>query len=94
MRSLRDEDRRFTMNDRAHRKMKDWVTDLIAHKDTIDRKLFGVVITSQSLFSEPTNELAGAVSDYELPDYEDFPRIMNSASKTGRRGTADALSHR
>jgi phosphodiesterase/alkaline phosphatase D-like protein len=54
MRSLRDEDRRFTMNDRAHRKMKDWVTDLIARKDTIDRKLFGVVITGQSLFSEPT----------------------------------------
>jgi hypothetical protein len=86
MRSLRDEDRRFTMNDRAHRKMKDWVTDLIARKDTIDRKLFGVVITGQSLFSEPTNELAGAVGDYELPDYEDFPRIMTQLQRLADAG--------
>src|SRR5262245_31058114 len=69
MRSLRDEDRNFTMTDDAHKRMEDWVSDVIA------RKLFGVIVTGQSLFTEPVGDLAGSIGDYEMPNYKDYSRI-------------------
>jgi len=69
-RSHKDPDRRFTMSDDAHQRMEQWVSDTIATKQ------FGVFISGQSLFTQATGKIAGAVGDYELPNYDDYGRIL------------------
>lgn len=80
MRSLRDEDRKFTMNDEAYEKMEEWVTDVI------NRKLFGIVVTGQSLFRESASELTGVVGDFEMPNYGDFARFMAQLQRLADAG--------
>lgn len=86
MRSLRDEHREFTMTNAAHDKMEAWVTDIINRKDSIDRQLFGVLVTGQSLFRESASELTGVVGDFEMPNYKDFPRVMTQLQRLADAG--------
>jgi hypothetical protein len=69
-RSNKDPERRFTMSDEAHQQMEQWVSDTIAQKQ------FGVFISGQSLFTKAIGKIAGAVGDYELPNYDDYGRIL------------------
>jgi len=69
-RSNKDPDRRFTMSDDAHQQMEQWVSDTIANKQ------FGVFISGQSLFTPAIGKIAGAVGDYELPNYDDYGRML------------------
>ena len=69
-RSNKDPDRRFTMSEAAHQQMEQWVSDTIAQKQ------FGVFVSGQSLFMPATGKIAGAVGDYELPNYDDYGRIL------------------
>lgn len=75
MRSLRDENRKFTMNDAAHQKMHDWVTEVI------ERRLFAVVVTGQSLYRKPANWVTGVFGDFEMPNYKDFPKVMEQLQR-------------
>jgi hypothetical protein len=69
-RTQRDAQRRFTMSDTSHAKFRAWVAEVIAHR------WCGVFVFGQSLLSKPMGTLIGAVADYALPDYQDFPRIV------------------
>jgi len=69
-RSNKDPERRFTMSAEAHQQMEHWVCDTIA------KKQFGVFISGQSLFTKAIGKIAGAVGDYELPNYDDYGRIL------------------
>ena len=69
-RSTKDQDRRFTMSDDAHQQMEQWVSDTIANRQ------FGVFIAGQSLFTKAIGKIAGAAGDYELPNYDDYGRIL------------------
>jgi hypothetical protein len=81
-RSNRDPDRRFTMRDEAHLRMDEWVSHVI------EKKQYGVFISGQSLFSKSTGKIAGAVGDYELPNYGDYGRIMTSLERLVDAGRA------
>ena len=69
-RSNKDPDRRFSMSEAAHQQMEQWVSD------TIVKKQFGVFVSGQSLFMPAIGKIAGAVKDYELPNYDDYGRIL------------------
>ncbi|HEX6386007.1 MAG TPA: hypothetical protein VF177_15160, partial [Anaerolineae bacterium] len=56
----------------AIQRLDEWVTRLI------DQRWFGVFISGQSLFTEPVRDLLGRIGDYQLPNYGDFPQIVNS----------------
>lgn len=71
MRTLRDKDRQFVMNDAAHESMENWVKDVIAGGK------FAIFVSGQSLFRGPAGGFWGRVGDFELPNYGDYPRIMN-----------------
>jgi hypothetical protein len=60
------------MTPAAYQQLDDWVTRLIA------QGRFGVFVSGQSLFAEPVGKLAGSVGDYQLADYDDFPRLVRS----------------
>jgi len=79
-RSTKDPDRRFTMSDDAHQRMEQWVSDTIANKQ------FGVFISGQSLFTPAIGKIAGAVGDYELPNYDDYGRILLCLQKLADAG--------
>src|SRR5882672_6636217 len=59
-----------TRSDDAHQQMQQWVSDTIANKQ------FGVFISGQSLFTKAIGKIAGAAGDYELPNYDDYGRIL------------------
>jgi hypothetical protein len=79
-RSRRDAERRFTMSDEAHQQMEHWVDDTIA------KKQFGVFISGQSLFTKAIGKIAGAVKDYELPNYDDYGCILLRLQKLADAG--------
>jgi hypothetical protein len=60
------------MTPAAYQQLDNWVTRLIA------QGRFGVFVSGQSLFAEPVGKLAGSVGDYQLADYDDFPRLVRS----------------
>jgi hypothetical protein len=64
----------------AHTAMQTWVSDVI------DRRLFGVLVTAQSLFSKPAGELGGAISDFELPNYADYRPVMTQLQRLADAG--------
>lgn len=74
-RSNKDIDRQFTMTERAHQQLDDWVTHVI------DRNLFGVFLSGQSLFSSSAGEFSGSVGDFELANYGDYGRLMASLQR-------------
>lgn len=69
-RSKKDPERRFTMSEEAHQRMEQWVSETIANKQ------FGVFMSGQSLFTQASGTIAGAVGDYELPNYDDYGRML------------------
>ncbi len=77
-RTNKDFDRHFTMT--AHQQLDDWVASVIAQRG------FGVFVSGQSLFREPAGGVGGAVGDYELPNYEDYGRIMRSLQRLADAG--------
>ena len=77
-RTDKDFNRRFTMT--AHQQLDDWITAVIA------KKQFGVFISGQSLFRDPAGNVGGKVGDYELPNYEDYGRIMQSLQRLADAG--------
>jgi len=50
--------------------MEQWVCD------TIIQKQLGVFISGQSLFAQAIGNIADAVGDYELPNYDDYGRML------------------
>jgi hypothetical protein len=74
-RSGRDSGLRFTMPDNQHQQLTEWVDSVIAEKR------FGVFVSSQSLFANPVSSTKGAISDYELPNYGDFGRIIQTLQR-------------
>jgi hypothetical protein len=80
MRSLRDPGRRFTMEAGAHHKLATWVSEVI------DRKRFPILVTGQSLFCEPAQELSGSIGDFELPNYGDYADVMRQLERLADAG--------
>jgi hypothetical protein len=81
-RSGKDPDREFTMPEAEHKQLSDWVDRVI------DKQLFGVFVSGQSVFEDPVSSTGGAIADYELPNYRDFGRIMTTLQRLideGRR---------
>lgn len=74
-RSGKDPGRGFTMPDSEHQRLNDWVDRVIAGKR------FGVFVSGQSVFEDPISSAKGAIADYELPNYEDFGRIMQTLQR-------------
>jgi len=79
-RSRKDADRRFTLSDEAHQQMEHWVDETIA------KQQFGVFISGQSLFTKAIGKIAGAAGDYELPNYDDYGRILLRLQKLADAG--------
>lgn len=80
LRSQRDPDRRFLLTERAHQRLAAWIDQVIA------RQHFGVFVTGQSLFTEAAGALKSAVADAELPDYDDYGRIMQQLARLADAG--------
>jgi hypothetical protein len=74
-RSGKDPDRRFTMPESEHQQLNDWVDRVIAEQRV------GVFVSGQSVFENPTSEIGGAIADYELPNYEDYGRMMQTLQR-------------
>ena len=74
-RTNKDFNRKFTMTDKARDDLSNWVDHVIASK------LFGVFVSGQSLFSQPAGRFTGAVGDYDLANYEDYPKIMRTLQR-------------
>jgi phosphodiesterase/alkaline phosphatase D-like protein len=79
-RSKRAEDRSRILPDEVHRQMDDWVSTVIA------KQRFGVFVAGQSLFTKSVGRLAGAVGDYELPNYDDYGRLMRCLQRLADAG--------
>lgn len=60
------------MTEAAYEQLERWVEKLI------EMGWFGVFVSGQSLLAEPVGKLAGSVGDYQLADYNDFPRMVRS----------------
>lgn len=58
------------MTNEGHEQLEEWVGRLI------DRGWFGVFVSGQSLFAEAKGKLAGSLGDFQLSDYDDFPRMV------------------
>jgi hypothetical protein len=74
-----------TMSDESLTRLDNWVTAVI------NDKKFGVFLSGQSLFREEAHRILGvesdfAVGDYELPDYSDFPEIVNALKRLEAAG--------
>ena len=80
MRSQRDEKRGFSMTAAALNKMRNWVGSVIT-----ERK-YPVFVSGQSLFSEAVGTVAGAVADYELPNYNDYGEVMTELARFADAG--------
>jgi hypothetical protein len=80
MRSVRAEGRASTMHPDALQRMREWVDGVIARRD------YPVFVSGQSLFSEAVGGLAGAVADYELPNYGDYAEIMRQLARLSDAG--------
>ncbi len=74
-RSGKDENRAFTMTADAHNQLGKWVNAVIAENR------IGVFVSGQSVFEDPISSIKGAIADYELPNYEDFGRIMQTLQR-------------
>lgn len=79
-RSGKDPGRGFTMPDSEHQRLNDWVDRVIAGKR------LGVFVSGQSVFEDPISSAKGAIADYELPNYEDFGRIMTTLQRLADGG--------
>lgn len=73
-RSLRDPGRRFAMmaSDPIRRAFRDWAQGVVANRRV------GVLVTGQPIFADPVWGPVGAVGDYGLPDYGDYPEIVGA----------------
>ncbi|MCZ7557495.1 MAG: hypothetical protein M5R41_13935 [Bacteroidia bacterium] len=80
MRSLRGEGRESTMHPDALQRMSDWVDEVIARRD------YPVFVSGQSLYSEAVGGFAGAVADYELPNYADYAPVMRQLARLADAG--------
>jgi hypothetical protein len=74
-RSGKDLNREFTMPKSEHDQLNNWVDRMIAEQRV------GVFVSGQSVFENPIGSIAGAIADYELPNYGDFGRIMQSLQR-------------
>jgi len=79
-RSDKDPNLAHTMSDDSRQKLNDWVTHVI------DEQKFGVFLSGQSLFRGRAHRILGVqsdftVGDYELPDYGDFPEIVQALKR-------------
>jgi hypothetical protein len=79
-RSNKDFDRAFTMPENEHTQLDDWIAQVI------EKKMFGVFVCGQSLFSDPAGKYSGQWGDYELSNYGDYGRIMTSLAKLADAG--------
>jgi hypothetical protein len=68
------------MTDNEHKRLEGWVRKLIR------KGWFGVFVSGQSLFAQPVGKLAGSVGDYQLSDYEDFPRMVQALMRLTDEG--------
>ena len=74
-RSGKDPDRGFTMPESEHQQLHDWVDRVIAEKRV------GVFVSGQSVFENPISAIGGAIADYELPNYQDYGRMMQTLQR-------------
>lgn len=79
-RTRRDSNRQHSLSPGALQQLHNWVTRL-------ERSgLFGVFVSGQSVFAEAAGGVGGAVGDYELPNYRDFPDLVKELVRPGRGG--------
>ncbi len=64
------------MSEAAHQRLAAWVDRLNA------RKLIGVFVTGQSMFSQPISRPKGAIADWELANYADYGRMVRHLART------------
>lgn len=74
-RTNKDPNRGFTMDGDAHKQLDEWV------QQAIDEKMFPIFVSGQSLFSKSAGNFMGKVGDYELPNYDDYGKIMRQLQK-------------
>ncbi len=74
-RSGRQADRSATLTAACRAELARWVTQLN------DGRLVGVFVTGQSLFRAPVSESGGKVADWELPNYGDYPAIVDELKR-------------
>jgi hypothetical protein len=79
-RSTRAEDRSFLMPEGVHLQLEAWVATVIA------KKQIGVFVTGQSLLTKTVGQIAGAISDYALPNYQDYGRLMRCLQRLADAG--------
>jgi len=79
-RSERAEDRSRAMTTQAIEMMKSWV------ERSIRLRHYPVFVTGQSLYATAVGSLKGAVADYELPNYADYPFVMRELAKFADAG--------
>ena len=72
LRHGRSEGTTHLMTEASHQQLEQWVERLI------DERWSGVFVSGQSLFARPVGKVVGSVGDYQLSDYEDFPRMVRS----------------
>ena len=68
-------DREFTLSDEGRAQLDAWVTRVVG------KRLFGVFVSGQSLFSKPAGKIKGSVGDYDLANYGDYGQIVNTLAR-------------
>ena len=69
LRTFRDPDKQHTFKDKEFKVFEDWIKGLNDN--------FGFLITGQSLFTDKVGKIKGEFSDFELPNYGDYPSITD-----------------
>lgn len=75
MRHDRDFNLRHVMSESAHQRLEAWVAQAIAQQK------FAVFVSGQSLFSDAAGPVWGALGDYQIPNYGDYTRLINTLSR-------------
>ncbi len=79
-RSKRDAGKMTLMKEGEPKRLAAWVDRVI------ERRMFGIIVTGQSLLSNPVEGLKGKVADYEMPNYADFPAIVHELHRLASAG--------
>lgn len=72
-RTDRDPDRRFALKEADHCRLERWVDWLKQHPDRV-----GIFVTGQSLLSKARGSIGGGLTDFELSDHGDYPRLSRT----------------
>ncbi|MEM9555332.1 MAG: hypothetical protein AAGC60_13835 [Acidobacteriota bacterium] len=79
-RSQRNDEPRTTLADGVLDRVEAWVDRLLADR------LYGAVVTGQSLLDEPMSELQGNIADFTLANYGDYAALLGQLDRLAAAG--------